>query len=65
MTTIAILFLVIYPLSVLYALSKGCDVKAALKIPFIAFTFETNGNKKIESGVKPILVAPDKSGGSS
>jgi hypothetical protein len=48
-----------------YALSKGCDVKAALKIPFIGFTFEANENKKIESGVKPVLAAPDKSDGSS
>jgi hypothetical protein len=31
---------------VFYALYKGYDVKAALKIPFIAFTFEAKDRQK-------------------
>jgi len=49
MAIIALLIVgaVIYLISVCFALSRGCDVKTALKIPFIvAFTFETSGNRK-------------------
>jgi hypothetical protein len=35
----------IYAFSVFYALYKGYDVKAALKIPFIALTFEARGHR--------------------
>ena len=48
MTLIVLLVLAaVYLISVCYAIRRACDVKTALKIPFIiAFTFETNGNKK-------------------
>ncbi len=48
---------VIYLLSVCFALSKGYDVKAAFRIPFVAFTFEANGDRKAEPN-KPVSESP-------
>jgi hypothetical protein len=54
MKTITLLAIgVIYLLSVCFALSRGYDVKAAFKIPFVVFTFEADGNKKLEPDAKP------------
>ena len=47
---------VIYLLSVCFALSRGYDVKAAFKIPFVAFTFEADGSKKTELERKRVAV---------
>jgi len=57
MTLDAILALApaIYLFCVYYALRKGYDVKAALKVPFIGFTFEANRNVTTESDGKLVV----------